>query len=54
MIPGDYDVRIGHDSDPSEGFGIVMRIGPYRDAVPYAHTLRYDDWSVEQFRENPF
>ncbi len=46
--------RSGHDSDPNDGFGMVMRIGPYRDKVPYSHTLYYDDWTVEQFRTNPF
>lgn len=46
--------RSGHDSDPNDGFGLVMRIGPYRDVVPFAQTIEYDDWKVEQFRSNPF
>lgn len=46
--------RSGHDSDPNDGFGMVMRIGPYRDKVPYEQTLYYDDWSVEQYRYNAF
>jgi hypothetical protein len=46
--------RTGHDSNPNDGFDLVMRIGPYRDAVPYSQTLYYDNWSVEQFRANPF
>jgi hypothetical protein len=46
--------RAGHDSNPNDGFDLVMRIGPYRDVVPYSQTLYYDDWSVEQFRISPF
>jgi len=46
--------RRGHDSNPNDGFDLVMRIGPYRDKVSYSHRLYYDDWRVEQFRDNPF